>query len=218
MAKKVAAYRWGNGIGGVLLVVLGIYLAAYRVLSAAIGAGFVREPDSLVGRVVQVGSEALNALTIPMLLWLYANATLVPIIAISEGQISITAAEGERLSIARLVIAVLIALTVLGIVINLLRLVIGGRQLALGEQKPGRDRRTPHVTLVPRVVDRSGQPGDPAFEIRDVQSAHPIFPPGLPFHPVGATSGPVSRRPRNWCQNNSAPTPVSAAPVRNSPW
>jgi uncharacterized membrane protein YciS (DUF1049 family) len=159
MQQNVIHISWGAIVGGVLLILLGCYLALFQaisgvtndILSQAVVAHASPEflnwlrllgvltavrgiylvstsvfrSSTLIGLVIRMGDEVLSLLVIPLLLWLRERVELVPIVSIRNGQAQRNILQGTAAATARHALTTLIALVVLGVVVSVIRLLIG---------------------------------------------------------------------------------------------
>lgn len=159
MGQSAAHVSWGAIVGGVLSILLGLYLSMYQLLSGWVGDSFSQaivaysspaflgwlqllgiliavrgvyliatsfvRPSTLLGLVAFMGDQVLSALTIPLLLWLRENVALLPVVSIRDGQMQVTAPQGNMAGILHWTLNVLIALIVLGIAVSVIKLLVG---------------------------------------------------------------------------------------------
>lgn len=156
---------WGGLIGGIVVVLLGLYFSMFAFFSELVGdlltkaiieyasPEFVRwlrmlgiliavrgvylvvtsffAPATLLGRMLTVGGQVLSAMAIPLLVWLRDHIELLPVASIRNGQVMVMSPQGDLANTLRWSLNGVIALTILGIAIVLIRLFTEG-QMTIG--------------------------------------------------------------------------------------
>jgi hypothetical protein len=154
---------WGGLIGGIVVVLLGLYFSMFAFFSELVGdlltkaiieyasPEFVRwlrmlgiliavrgvylvvtsffAPATLLGRMLTVGGQVLSAMAIPLLVWLRDHIELLPVASIRNGQVMVMSPQGDLANTLRWSLNGVIALTILGIAIVLIRLFTEGQMI-----------------------------------------------------------------------------------------